>query len=76
MKGITTNPTDIKKILSGTMSNFKRIISTVYMICTNSLKSKSYPKLIQEEIDKLNNPRAMKENLGCIWLHQFIQSNI
>lgn len=76
IKGITTNPTDIKRILSGIMSNFKPIISTVYMSYTNSLKSKSYPNLIQEEIDKLNNLRTMKENFGFTWPHWFIQSNI
>lgn len=60
--------TDIKSILRCIMSNFKPINSTTYINCTNYFKGKSYPKLIQEEIDNLKSPTAIKENLGFKWL--------
>lgn len=76
MKDIATDPTDIKRVLSSIMSNFKPINSTNYLNCANSLKGKSYPKLTQEEIDNLNSPRAMKECCRPKWFHRLIWPNI
>lgn len=53
-KDLNIDPTDTKRIIRDTISNFNHINSTTYIKCSNSLKATNYQNLPRNKLEKLH----------------------